>query len=86
MGERERNGSSHNKGWGEGVGRRRGWGGVGMSTARRLSVLVGEQESGDNSGQAHVTLHSLSALLAESDPRYRARRTAAQPQPCAQNR
>lgn len=45
-----------------------------MSTARRLSVSVCEQESGDNSGQAHVTLHSLSALLAESDPRYPARR------------
>lgn len=45
-----------------------------MSTARRLSVSVGEQESGDNSGRAHVTLLSLSALLAESDPRYWARR------------
>lgn len=82
MGEQERNGSSDNKGWGEERGGRR----VGMSTAGRLSVLVGEQESGDNSGHAHVTLHSLSALLAESDPRYQARRTAAQPQPCAQNR
>lgn len=79
MDERERNGSSDNKGWSGG-----GW--IGMSPARRLSVLVGKQESRDNSGQAHVTLHSLSALLAESDPRYRARRTAAQPQPCAQNR
>lgn len=48
-----------------------------MSTARRLSVSVGEQESGDNSGQAHVTLLSLSAVLAESDPRYTGCTTAA---------